>query len=129
MFDKKKLLWSFIVSFLLGFMLLVFGPAEIFFANVSEFAFLYGEFAGYMAMIFVGILIVSTVVLTLLPERIHSMVLSVLFVLSVAGYLQVMFLNKNLDLLGVNPDGYHVPLTQGILNLLIWLAEIGRAHV
>ncbi len=124
MFDKKKLLWSFIVSFLLGFMLLVFGPAEIFFANVSEFAFLYGEFAGYMAMIFVGILIVSTVVLTLLPERIHSMVLSVLFVLSVAGYLQVMFLNKNLDLLGVNPDGYHVPLTQGILNLLIWLAVL-----
>lgn len=121
MFDKKKAVLSLIVSFLLGFMLLIFGPAEIFFANVSEFEFLYGEFAGYMALIFLGILIVLTMVLALLPEKIHSIVLSVLFAISVAGYLQVMFLNKNLDLLGVNPDGYHVPLMQGILNLLIWL--------
>lgn len=121
MFDKKKAVLSLIVSFLLGFMLLIFGPAEIFFANVSEFEFLYGEFAGYMALIFLGILIVLTMVLALLPEKIHSIVLSVLFAISVAGYLQVMFLNKNLDLLGVNPDGYHVPFMQGILNLLIWL--------
>ncbi len=121
MFDIKKAVLSLIVSFLLGFMLLIFGPAEIFFANVSEFEFLYGEFAGYMALIFLGILIVLTMVLALLPEKIHSIVLSVLFVISVAGYLQVMFLNKNLDLLGVNPDGYHVPFMQGILNLLIWL--------
>lgn len=121
MFDIKKAVLGLIVSFLLGFMLLIFGPAEIFFANVSEFEFLYGEFAGYMALIFLGILIVLTMVLALLPEKIHSIVLSVLFVISVAGYLQVMFLNKNLDLLGVNPDGYHVPLMQGILNLLIWL--------
>lgn len=121
MFDIKKAVLSLIVSFLLGFMLLIFGPAEIFFANVSEFEFLYGEFAGYMALIFLGILIVLTMVLALLPEKIHRIVLSVLFAISVAGYLQVMFLNKNLDLLGVNPDGYHVPLMQGILNLLIWL--------
>lgn len=124
MFDKKKAVLSLIVSFLLGFMLLLFGPAEIFFANVSEFEFLYGEFAGYMALLFMGILIVLTMVLTLLPEKIHSIVLSVLFGLSVAGYLQVMFLNKNLDLLGVNPDGYQVPLMQGILNLMIWLVVL-----
>lgn len=124
MFDKKKAVLSLIVSFLLGFMLLLFGPAEIFFANVSEFEFLYGEFAGYMALLFLGILIVLTMVLTLLPEKIHSIVLSVLFGLSVAGYLQVMFLNKNLDLLGVNPDGYQVPLMQGILNLMIWLVVL-----
>lgn len=95
MLDKKKAMLSFIVSFLLGFMLLIFGPAEIFFANVSEFEFLYGEFAGYMALIFLGILIVFTIVLTLLPEKIHRIMLSVLFAISVAGYLQVMVLNKN----------------------------------
>lgn len=129
MLDNKKAMLSFIVSFLLGFMLVIFGPAEIFFANVSEFEFLYGEFAGYMALFFLGILIVLTIVLTLLPEKIHRIVLSVLFAISVAGYLQVMVLNKNLDLLGVNPDGYHVPPAQGILNLLIWLVVLAGVIV
>lgn len=124
MFDKKKVLLSFIVSFLLGFMLLVFGPAEIFFANVTEFDFLYGEFAGRLAVIFIISLLVFTVLLSLLPKRIYSIALSVLLTVSVAGYLQVMFLNKNLDLLGVNPNGYHVPLGQGIINLVIWLAVL-----
>lgn len=120
----KKVLLSFTVSFLLGFMFLIFGPAEIFFANVSEFEFLYGEFAGYMALIFIGMLVMATILLSLLPEKLQRIVLSVSFAISVAGYLQVMFLNKNLDLLGVSPDGYHVSSMRGILNLLIWLAVL-----
>lgn len=124
MFDKKKILFSFIVSFLLSFMLLIFGPAEIFFANVAEFDFLYGEFAGYMAAIFIAVLLLLTVLLSLLPQRIHSIALSALLSVSVAGYMQVMFLNKNLDLLGVNPDGYHVGVGQWAPNLVVWLAVL-----
>lgn len=115
---------SFIVSFLPVFMILVFGPAEIFFANVTEFDFLYGEFAGYMAVLFLIFLMIFTVLLSWLPEKIYEIALSVLFVIAAAGYLQVMFFNKNLDLLGVNPDGYHVPLMQGIWNLIIWMAVL-----
>lgn len=123
--NNKWILWqNFFVSFLLGFMLLVFGPAEIFFANVAEFDFLYGEFAGYMVAIFVVVLLVFTVLLSLLPQKIHNIAVSVLLAISVAGYLQVMFLNKNLDLLGVNPDGYHVPAGQWRVNLIIWLAVL-----
>lgn len=124
MIDKKKVLLSFIVSFLPVFMILVFGPVEIFFANVTEFDFLYGEFAGYMAVLFLIFLMIFTVLLSWLPEKIYEIALSVLFVIAAAGYLQVMFFNKNLDLLGVNPDGYHVPLMQGIWNLIIWMAVL-----
>lgn len=124
MIDKKKVLLSFIVSFLPVFMILFFGPAEIFFANVTEFDFLYGEFAGYMAVVFLIFLMIFTVLLSWLPEKIYEIAVSVLFVIAAAGYLQVMFFNKNLDLLGVNPDGYHVPLMQGIWNLIIWLAVL-----
>lgn len=116
----KKVSVSFTVSFLLGFMTLIFGPAEIFFANVSEFEFLYEEFAGYMALIFVVMLVMATIFLSLLPEKFYRIVLSVPFAVSVAGYIQIMFLNKNLDLLGLNPDGYHISL-RGVQNLLIWL--------
>ena len=129
MIDKKKVLFSFIVSFLLGFMILVFGPAEIFFANVTEFDFLFGEFAGYMALIFVGTLLLLTAFLSFLPQKIYRMVISVLFTVSVAGYLQVMLFNKNLDLLGVNPDGYQVPPAQGMVNLAIWLAVLAGVMV
>ena len=129
MFEKKKILLSFIVSFLLGFMLLIFGPAEIFFANVAEFDFLYGEFAGYMAAIFIAVLLLLTALLSLLPQKIHNIALSVLLSVSVAGYLQVMFLNKNLDLLGVNPDGYHVPAGQWVTNLIIWLVVLAGVIV
>lgn len=124
MFDKKKILLSFIVSFLLGFMLLIFGPAEIFFANVAEFDFLYGEFAGYMAAVFIAILLLLTALLSLLPQKIHSIAVSVILAVSVGGYLQVMFLNKNLDLLGVNPDGYHVGAGQWVVNLIVWLVVL-----
>lgn len=129
MFDKKKIFLHFIVSFLLGFMLLVFGPAEIFFANVSEFDFVYGEFAGYLAAIFAVVLLLLTVLLSLLPQKPYNIAVSVLLAISVAGYLQVMFLNKNLDLLGANPDGYHVPTGQWIVNLIVWLAVLVSAIV
>ncbi len=129
MFDKRKMFLSFIVSFLLGFMILIFGPAEIFFANVTEFDFLYGEFAGNMALIFIGVLLVCTVLLSILPQKVYSMVISTLFTVSIVGYLQVMFLNKNLDLLGVKPDGYRVPPVQGIINLVIWLIVLSGVIV
>ena len=40
-----------------------------------------------------------------------------------------MFLNKNLDLLGVKPDGYRVPPVQGIINLVIWLIVLSGVIV
>ena len=122
--DKKKILLNFMESFLLGFMILIFGPAEIFFANITEFEFLYGEFAGYMAILFLVSVLLLTAVLTIMPEKIHRIVLSVIFGISLAGYLQIMFLNKNLDLLGVNPNGYQVQTSRWIGNMVIWLAVI-----
>ena len=123
-FEKKQLLLNFFTSFLLGFMILIFGPAEIFFANITEFEFLYGEFAGYMAILFLVSVLLLTAVLTIMPEKIHRIVLSVIFGISLAGYLQIMFLNKNLDLLGVNPNGYQVQTFRWIGNMVIWLAVI-----
>ncbi len=121
MFDKDKLLLSFITVFLCGFMILIFGPTEIFFANITEFEFLYGEFAGPIIILFAISILFLTAVLVIIPEKVHRILLSIIFSFSLAGYLQVMFLNKNLDLLGVNPDGYHVQALQGLINLLIWL--------
>ena len=50
----KKIGIGFLIYFLLCFMLFIFGPSEIFFANVTEFSFIYGDFAGYLAVLAVG---------------------------------------------------------------------------
>ena len=64
----KKIGTAFLVSFLFTFMLLIFGPAEIFFANVTEFEFVYGEFAGYMAAFAVIGAVILTVLISFLPD-------------------------------------------------------------
>lgn len=120
----KRIPGTFLVSFLLAFMLLIFGPSEIFFANVTEFKFVYGEFAGYLTGVaFLGAVLL-TFLLILLPNILYRSLLSIIFGISLAGYLQVMFLNQKLDLLGLNPEGYQVPIGQAIGNLIAWILII-----
>ncbi len=117
----RKFLNAFLCVFLPAFMLLIFGPAEIFFANVTEFKFVYGDFAGYLALLALGISVIGALIIMLLPEKIERIVQGIIFGLSVGGYAQVMFLNKQLDLLGQNPDGYQVATGAKIINVIVWL--------
>ena len=124
---KQKLMdfgICFIVIFLLAFMLLIFGPAEIFFANYAEFKFVYGDFGGYMSIIAIIGSVIGAVILGFMPEIIKKIVLSGIFGISLIGYVQVMFINKGLDLLGMNPEGYTVILGQAIVNAFIWFAFV-----
>ena len=118
---KRNVLMSFSASLLLGFMIFIFGPAEIFFANVEQFEFLFGEFAGVMGVIWIASVLIVTFLLSILPEKIRNLLVTIIFGLAVMGYLQVMFLNKNLDLLGVNPNGYQVEVNRAMPNLFIWI--------
>lgn len=120
----KKFGLSFLNVFLLTFMLLIFGPAEIFFANATEFEFVYGEFAGYLAAAALGAAAVGGGLLTVLPDRLYRLTMSVTFGVSAAGYLQVMLLNRKLDLLGLNPEGYQVDPGVALGNLCVWLLVI-----
>lgn len=125
---KEKKLYkfgvAFIAVFLFCFMLFIFGPSEIFFTNAAEFEFVYGDFA-YLV---IGISLVFTMALSLLlmfmPMVVYKIIVSLFFGFSVAGYVQVMFINSGLDLLGMNPEGYQVAAGQAIVNILIWLAII-----
>lgn len=125
----KKFALSFLNTFLLTFMLLIFGPAEIFFANVSQFEFVYGEFAGYLALAAAAAALVVSLLLTVLPDVLYRVVMSVIFGISLAGYLQIMFLNKQLDLLGLNPEGYQVGKGAAVGNLCIWILVIAAVMV
>lgn len=123
-FDKKKIIQSAVPSLLLFFMLLLFGPSEVFFANNSEFPFIYQEFVWYMTGFMFAFSIVLTLILAALPEKVHRVATSLVFGIDVAGYVQVMFFNKGLDLLGVNPEGYKAETSTIIINTSIWVIII-----
>ncbi len=115
---------AFLVCFLFAFMLMIFGPAEIFFVNVAEFKFVYGEFVWILAAAAVICSAAVSLITAFLPPTARKIILSVIFGLSVAGYAQVMFINEGLDLLGMNPEGYRINGGQAAANVILWLLII-----
>lgn len=121
---KKNIVVSLTSWFLLSFMLVLFGPMEIFFGNASQFDFIFSDFAGWLIALCVLLTAAGTMITLVLPKKVRTVVISIVFGCSIAGYLQVMFINKGLDLLGLNPDGYKPSVTSAILNLCIWVVII-----
>lgn len=111
---------SFVTVLLFFFSILLMGPGEIFFGNVDELDFLFGEFFVPLLMICLIATIIVSVIFYFLPENIRGVCETILFSLSLAGYVQVMFLNKGLDILGQNPNGYHPDASKLAFNTIIW---------
>jgi len=85
---------------------------------------LYGEFAGRLAVGGVIATLILALVIFALPDKVSRVLASVVFGIALAGYIQTMFLNQNLDLLGVNPEGYVAKNATAVPNLIIWGAIV-----
>lgn len=109
---------------LLSYMLIVFGPMEIFFGNATQFDFIFSDFAGWLFLLCVVTTAIGTGITLLLPKKVGEVITAIIFGCALAGYLQVMFINKGLDLLGLNPDGCSFKASKAIPNLCIWVAII-----
>ncbi len=120
----KKSIFALFPVLALCYMIFVFGPTEIFFVNHSEFGFIFKEFFGLMVAVCVIVTLVVTIILAFLPEKIMRILSAIICGIDVAGYLQVMFMNKNLDLLGLNPDGYKADTGASVIGIIVWLALI-----
>ena len=116
----KKALFALLPVFLICFMIFMFGPAEIFFSNKTQFEFLFGEFMPRLIVTGVIITLVIAAVSGFLPDRVYSIVIAVLSAVCIGGYIQIMFLNKDLDLLGQNPDGAVITPASVITGVIIW---------
>lgn len=123
-FSVKNIFFTFITIYLPIFSFAIFGPTEIFFANYAAFGVIFSEFG--MTLLVCGTLaaVIITIVMLLLPDKLRKVLLSVIWIFSIGGYIQTMFLNKNLDQIGATLAGY-VPATETIVkNLLIWAIVI-----
>lgn len=125
----KNFGFGFLICFLFAFMFLIFGPAEIYFVNVGEFKFVYGEFVWLLSAIAVIGSVAASLATCFLPATARKIILSVIFGISAAGYIQIMFINDGLDLLGMNPEGYQVKTGQAIGNAILWFAILAMISV
>ena len=123
----KNYLFTLLIVFLPLFMFGVFGPSEIFFGNYSEFGFIYREFGWKFLGISVVLALFIALILQIVPKFPRTLILSVLWGFTIAGYIQTMFLNKNLDQIGVSAEGYTANATRVILNALFWLVILAAS--
>lgn len=126
----KKYFLTLLVVFNLIFTWVIFGPTEIFFANYIEFGFIYSDFGMKFIIAGVTLAIVSSAVISLLPKVIHKGVMAGLTGVSLASYIQNLFLNRNLDLIGATAEGYVPEVGKVIVNAVIWLVIlVGMLYV
>jgi hypothetical protein len=125
----KNYLFTLLIVFLPLFMFGVFGPSEIFFGNYSEFGFIYREFGWKFLGISVVLALFIALILQIVPKFPRTLILSVLWGFTIAGYIQTMFLNKNLDQIGVTAEGYIPDADRVIKNAVFWGAAIAITFV
>jgi hypothetical protein len=119
----------FCVIFLPVFSFGIFGPTEVFFANYHTFGVLFSDFGVWFLLIGIGAALLLSFVIVLLPEKIGKILLLILWAISIAGYIQTMFLNRNIDQIGATSEGYRPDRQTVLVNAGIWILILLAAVV
>lgn len=107
----------------------IFGPMEIYMGNVNQFVFGYKDFFFIMT----GIGIVGAVLLSLIisafPDKLQGIMRILLCSFSVGSYIQVMWLNSGIDLLGVVAESNDISEIKALKNGLVWFLVLAVISV
>lgn len=125
----KKYIVTFSAVFLLMFMGVIFGPIEMFFGNYKELELVFHEFAWHFILLGVGGAVVVSALIWLLPEKLHKLAVGVIWGISIAAYVQVMFANRGLEQLGATATGYETTVAEQWPNTILWMVIICAAIV
>lgn len=116
---KKKLTSSILVNLGLVFSVFIFIPFEMFIGNTSEFSFDFTSFAVSILLIGLLIFIALTIFELFFKGKLFKLVLSAVFGVTLASYVQSMFLNGMMKSLDGSSEGWTT--SQKVLNLAIWV--------
>lgn len=123
-FSFKNIIMTFVIVFLPIFSFGIFAPTEIFFANYTAFGVIFGEF-GWTLLAYGALIGAAITLLSLfLPHIIQKVLFTILWIISLGGYIQTMFLNTGLPQIGATAEGY-VPTTAALIkDGIVWVAVI-----
>lgn len=117
--DKFKNI--FIIILLPILMYGILGPLEIYSGNVDEFGLTLGDFFWGFLFGSIILLILGTLVISLLPEKIRNGISYFIFLFSIASYIQGMFLNTKLTMSDGSDMDWSLFKTTFITNSIVWV--------
>ena len=127
---KQKLLPSLLLSLAFPLTVGVFGPFDIYFANMSEFRYSLTDFLPLCILAAVLVASVLFALLALLKGRAYEIACGIILSYSVLLFVQRSFLNMGVDaLVGDGVGTYGVDIVPMILNTLLWVAVIAGVTV
>lgn len=120
----KKFAKKFMVCFLPWFMWMIFGPMEIYMGNINQYTFGYGDFIYIMTGIALVGTVLTTIIVSFLLRKKETLFKLLIFAFAVGSYIQVMFLNTGIDLLGVSADATEISEWRALKNGAVWFAVL-----
>ena len=128
-FSFFNIIMMFIIIYLPIFSFGIFAPTEIFFANHVSFGVIFSEFGWKFLKYGTLLALPITLFCLFLPKLVQKILLAGIWIISVGGYIQTMFLNKGLDQIGATTDGY-IPTSDVVMkNFLIWGIVVAAAII
>lgn len=119
-----KLKQAAIVLVLPVLMYILLGPVEVFYGSNADFEFELKDFIGIFLLVAVVVLIASSIIISLFPQKIFVFTLSLITSFSVLSYVQNMFLNKKLTgAVGLGLDWSKLK-KYTIANTFVWIIGI-----
>ena len=91
-----KILATIVSVVLPVFLVCILGPIEVYYANYDEFSFTNNDYLWMFLSIAIIIIFTATTVILILPDKLNMIAVSIITALSIASYIQYMFLNKKL---------------------------------
>ena len=103
---------------------LILGPLEIYCGNKKDFSFAVGDFLWCFLLGGILCLILVSVFVALLPEKIAEVIKFVLFAFGILSYVQYMFLNSKLSEDDGSPMDWGAIKNTIQINTVIWIVAI-----
>lgn len=118
---KKRLFFTACPLFLLLFTLLIFGPIDLFFSNMSILDFSISDVAGRFIPLTLGLFLTFDLLISLSKGLLYQLLISLLLGGSIAVFIQGNFLNLDLGLLDGTTIDWSFYTTSMIMNALVWI--------
>ena len=117
---KQRWLASLLVVFASIFTVFIFGILDLYAINSSYFPFVFRDLVGPVLLLALGLTLLISLVIASLRGRVFDAVLSLIFGIFLAAYIQGNFLNLDLGQLTGDPIPWSDYRSHALLNLLIW---------
>lgn len=119
---KKRLLLSIFPSLLLVYILLFFGPLDIFLSNARFFNITYRPFLLPFSLIGLASFILLSIAVAASKGKVYDFLIYLLLGIALCCYVQGSFLNLDLGALDGDTIPWHLYDNHAAVNLAIWMA-------